>query len=514
MFKNRLMVTALTVLMVPSLAGAGEFLEGRFGQLDQTKALTAQSASDTLENILSAHYDEFYGEMSLFRSHRDADGNTHLRFTQSINGMEIIGSDVYMHVDTDGFIYGVNGSFSEGQFLPVKASLSAEDALSLALSRSGIVPQKLRSGAKLVYVMGDDGEAHLAYETTISYTNAEGPQLDRVFASAASGQMILRMPEYKYARSLATYSCNNTSCGTLVSSSSNTINTGDDAADAAHNYAIATYDYFFNEHGRDSIDDNGMTLVSRVHYGNNYNNAFWNGSQMTYGDGDGVVFIPLSQDADVVAHELTHGVTERTSNLVYSNESGALNEAMSDIFGAMVDRQEGANTTDTWLLGEDIYTPGTPGDGLRVMNDPEAAGDYDYYPTRYTGTSDNGGVHWNSGIANLAFVLLVEGGTHPRGKTSVVVPGIGFDAAAQIFYDANVNCLTSRDGFEDARNCTAQVAGSNADAVHLAWDAVGVPGGSGGGGGGSCSAAGASCSSNSDCCSNKCRGPRNNKSCR
>ena len=146
---------------------------------------------------------------------------------------------------------------------------------------------------------------------------------------------------------------------------------------------------------------------------------------MTYGDGDGVTFIPLSQDADVVAHELTHGVTERTSNLIYQNESGALNEAWSDIFGAMVDRQEGATGADIWLLGEDIYTPGTPGDALRNMADPAVFGDRDYYPDRYTGTADHGGVHSNSGIANLAFKLLVTGGTHPRGKTSVNVPAIG-----------------------------------------------------------------------------------------
>ena len=125
------------------------------------------------------------------------------------------------------------------------------------------------------------------------------------------------------ALSIETYDCINTdSCGLLVSTSTNPINTGDEAADAAHNYAIATYNYFLNNHGRDSINDNGMTLISRVHYGVNYNNAFWNGQQMTYGDGDGNVFIELSRDADVVAHELTHGVTQFTSNLIYSYESG------------------------------------------------------------------------------------------------------------------------------------------------------------------------------------------------
>jgi len=201
---------------------------------------------------------------------------------------------------------------------------------------------------------------------------------------------------------------------------------------------------------------------------------------MTYGDGDGVTFIPLSQDADVVAHELTHGVTERSSGLIYQGESGALNEAWSDIFGAMVDYQEGATGADIWLVGEDIYTPDISGDALRNMADPAQFGDYDYWPTRYTGLSDNGGVHWNSGIANLAFQLLVDGGKHPRGKSSVVVTGIGFAEAADIFYNANVSCMTPSSNFAAARYCTADVFGdvSGTDRsaeVHAAWDAVGVP---------------------------------------
>ena len=129
-------------------------------------------------------------------------------------------------------------------------------------------------------------------------------------------------------------------------------------------------------HGFDWLDHYGQGMVSSAHLKRNYNNAFWDGSQMTYGDGDGVTFIPLSQDADVVAHELTHGVTERSSGLIYQNESGALNEAWSDIFGALVDRQVGATGTDIWLIGEDIYTPGTPGDALRDMACPSCVGDY------------------------------------------------------------------------------------------------------------------------------------------
>jgi hypothetical protein len=146
------------------------------------------------------------------------------------------------------------------------------------------------------------------------------------------------------------------------------------------------------------------------------------------------------------------------------------------MFGALVDEYTGETGEDIWKIGEDIYTPGTPGDALRYMNDPERGDDFDWYPTRYTGAADNGGVHWNSGIANLAFYLLVTGGTHPREKSEVVVDGIGFDAAAYIFYHANTNCLTPSSTFQSARYCTAEVHGGiYKENVHAAWDAVGVP---------------------------------------
>src|SRR5207248_565890 len=138
-------------------------------------------------------------------------------------------------------------------------------------------------------------------------------------------------------------------------------------------------------------------------------------------------------------------------NLTYSNESGAINEAMSDIHGEVIESWQRGNgdvaagvTSDTWKVGEVIWTPNTPGDALRYMNNPTQDGSSaDYYPERYTGTSDNGGVHSNSGIANLAFYLLSQGGTHPRSKTTVQVPGIGIAKAAQIFYRANTHYLTA-----------------------------------------------------------------------
>jgi vibriolysin len=153
---------------------------------------------------------------------------------------------------------------------------------------------------------------------------------------------------------------------------------------------------------------------------------------------------------------------------------------MSDIFGTMVD--EYTSGTINWCIGEDLLIQGG-GCGFRDMSDPASFGHFDWYPTRYTGSADYGGVHWNSGIANLAFYLLSIGGSHPRGKSNVVVPAIGQRNAANIFYQANTACLTTNSNFEAARLCTAMKAesifGSQSDevtAVHLAWDAVGVPG--------------------------------------
>jgi vibriolysin len=169
---------------------------------------------------------------------------------------------------------------------------------------------------------------------------------------------------------------------------------------------------------------------------------------------------------------------------VYRNESGALNEALSDINGAVVEwrRDNQVVSDNTWKVGEECWTPATPGDALRYMANPTQDGSSkDYWPERYTGTADNGGVHWNSGIANLAFKLLVTGGKHPRNKTpNVTVPALGMEKAAKIFHEANAACANGSTNFRGFRKCTADKAlafyGADAEAAtHLAWDAVGVP---------------------------------------
>lgn len=269
---------------------------------------------------------------------------------------------------------------------------------------------------------------------------------------------------------IVTYTASNrqTLPGTILTDADNVWN--DPAGVDAHAYAAKTYDYYKDKFGRNSIDGRGLQLRSTVHYGNRYNNAFWNGSQMTYGDGDGSKFIAFSGDPDVVGHELTHGVTEYTSNLEYYGESGALNEAFSDIIGNDIQRKN-------WLLGEDIYTPNIAGDALRSLSNPTLYDQPDHYSNLYRGSSDNGGVHTNSGIINKAYYLLAQGGTFH----GVTVNGIGRDAAVQIYYSAFTNYLTSSSNFSNTRAAVIQaakdlygVSSAKATATAKSFDAVGV----------------------------------------
>ena len=251
------------------------------------------------------------------------------------------------------------------------------------------------------------------------------------------------------------------------------------AAVDAHFGAVTTFDYYKGTHGRSSYNGANANITSTVNHRSNYNNAFWNGQQMVYGDGDGSTFIALVS-LDIAAHELTHAVTSTSANLIYQNESGALNEAVSDIMAVMVDR-------DDYKIGELSYTPGTSGDALRYLDNPPAGDQPDNYADRYTGSQDNGGVHINSGIANKQAYLLIAGGTF-RG---VGVQAIGRAKTEKIWYRALVNYFTQSTNFAGARQGTIQAAsdlyGSNSSevaSVTNAWAAVGVGSTSGGGGGG------------------------------
>ena len=265
--------------------------------------------------------------------------------------------------------------------------------------------------------------------------------------------------------------------GSYVTDSDNSFSAS--AAVDAHYGAVTTFDYFKNTHGRSSYNGNNATITSTVNHRSNYNNAFWNGQQMVYGDGDGSQFIALVS-LDIAAHELSHAVTGTSAGLIYQNESGALNEAFSDIMAVMVDR-------DDYKIGEQSYTPGVSGDALRYLDNPPAGNQPDNYADRYTGSQDNGGVHINSGIANKQAYLMIAGGTF-RGQA---VQAVGRSVTEKVWYRALTQYFTQSTNFAGARQGTIQAAtdlygagSAQVASVTNAWAAVGVGSASTGGGGG------------------------------
>jgi Zn-dependent metalloprotease len=259
------------------------------------------------------------------------------------------------------------------------------------------------------------------------------------------------------------------------------------AVDAQYG-AQMTYDFYKNILGRDSIDGKGEKLKNNVHVGNNYVNAFWDGTQMSYGDGDGRRATHLTT-LDIAGHEITHGLTERTAGLIYRNQSGGINESMSDIMGAGVDwyakKQNPSINNDIWRVGEQAWTPGTEGDALRYMDDPSKD---NYSIDHFSKYPQQTEVHGSSGIMNNAFYLLVNGGTN---KTSgMQVGGLaggegGFDAAMEkglkIYGRALTTYMTPNTTFAQARQATIQAATDlyGADSAEVAqvkasWSAVGV----------------------------------------
>ena len=233
----------------------------------------------------------------------------------------------------------------------------------------------------------------------------------------------------------------------------------------------------YTDYGRSSYDGAGATVVVSVHYEKDYDNAFWDGTQLVFGDGDGTIFGRFTKPIDVIGHELSHALTERTANLTYQGQSGALNESMSDVFGACVKQRhlgQDAASAD-WLVGEGIFVAGIEGRALRSMDapgtayddpqlgkDPQVGDMADYVDT----TDDNGGVHTNSGIPNRAFALA-----------ATAVGGDSWSGAGQIWFDALTSGLAADTDFATFAAATVAAAGDHGGAVREAWTTVGVTAG-------------------------------------
>lgn len=261
--------------------------------------------------------------------------------------------------------------------------------------------------------------------------------------------------------------------------------TGDKGVDENYDWLGATHQLFTEVYGRDSIDGVGLPLKSTVHYGKDYVNAFWDGQQMVYGDGDGRLFQPFTGPIEVTGHELAHGVTQYTAELLYFEQPGALNESISDVFGSLVKQYHLGQTADQadWLIGAGLFGPDIDkGAALRSMKEPGTAyeddvlgkdpqpGHMDDYVTTF---EDNGGVHINSGIPNRAFYLC-----------ATAIGGHAWEKSGKIWYDALTGGAVKRDtdfaGFAAATKETAtRLYGSSsaeANAVSGAWNEVGLNG--------------------------------------
>ena len=254
----------------------------------------------------------------------------------------------------------------------------------------------------------------------------------------------------------------------------------DSAVNEAYEHSGTTYDFYRQRFGRLSLDGNGMTLVSSVHLGNRLNNAFWNGQQMAYGDGDGSAFVHFTRSLDIVAHELAHGVISHECNLEYRDEPGALNEHFADVFGMLVrqwKRKETAASSD-WLIGTEVMGPATTARALRSFgpdkayaNDPLLGDDPQpkHLRDKYVGSWDYGGVHVNSGILNHAFYLFAR-----------AVGGKAWLKPGAIWYEA-MRMLSSNSQFADMVSTTSMIAsarhGANGKihrALMNAWKSVGL----------------------------------------
>ncbi|WP_441977457.1 M4 family metallopeptidase [Microbacterium sp. 2MCAF23] len=253
-------------------------------------------------------------------------------------------------------------------------------------------------------------------------------------------------------------------------------------ADVAVNQAFdglgATFQMLLDAFQRNSVDGQGLPLDATVHYGSGYDNAFWNGERMVFGDGDGQVFQGFTGATSVIGHELGHGVVQYTAALEYQGQPGALNESIADVFGALTEQHLQGQTADqaTWLIGAGIFTPAVHGKALRSMLHPGTAYDdpelgKDPQPADMSGyvktTDDNGGVHMNSGIPNRAFALF-----------AVELGGHAWETAGSVWYRALTGRLSSSATFAQFANATIReadaVSAATGDAARMAWTSVGV----------------------------------------
>lgn len=529
---------AALIAPAPSLRGQGG---ARPQQITAVTAAELRSWDSQVDRMIRSRQ----LELRLDRDDTLIAGRRHTRFTQMVHGVPVYGADVARQTDASGLTISIFGTVYDAVDIDTTPALGGDRVRALLAQRTGVELGPGRE-PRLMILPRENGAFTLVYaarvatpeDVTLYFVDAqtgaivaERSDAQRQTASVGVGIGVLGERKKVSASSqggtfvgsdrlrppaIETYDMRgnlnrllNILNGFTVPAASDLASDSDndwtDGANVdAHVYAGYTYDYYFKRFGRRGLDNANIRIQSFTHpvnrqdatrvslevLGTFFLNAFYAGDGvMVYGEGlppnlrfDGQQWNFLAGSLDVVAHELTHGVTEFSSNLIYQGESGALNEAFSDIMAtsAVFFYQQpgsGAGAAD-YTIGNDVITPG----GIRSLRDPLSLGFPDNYRIRYTGVENNGGVHINCGIASHAFFLAIEGGTNRTSGLSV--QGVGAanrEQMEKVFYRAFTQLLPANARFTTARAATLQAAqdlyGGNAavaNALSQAWTAVGV----------------------------------------
>ncbi len=493
----------------PQLAKGGDVVQATHAFLAQYKSLFAMRDPAS--------------ELVLKRAQVDELSMTHARFQQHVRGVPVFGAELTAHYDAAGRITSIDSSYVPNlDALDLNPAFDAEEARAIAkrdvlsLKKDALEADIVPGQGDLVVRAVDVQAAALAYRVVTRAVFGSDPAIWVTTIDAKTGAILDRYNDLQtiqgsgvgvrgdtktlqVTQSGGGYVLQDTSRGatittytsqsqqvtaeqgaTQITSNSatswDTGGTGPGAAVDAHYTAGVVYDFYKTVHGRNGIDGQNAQIMSSVHFGSQYDNAFWDGQSMSYGD---VVqlFRALSAGLVVGGLELTHGVTQSTSNLTYQGQVGALNEAVSDIFGCLIEHSVKPDAKNNWIMGENISLNGSV--GIRDFINP-ANGQQPDNMSKYVNTQqDNGGVHINSGVVNNAMYLMTMGGKNPTSGNGPQY-GIGWDKVGKLWYRVNSQYLSSSSNFASAAAATMQAAqdlkltANESNIIDCAWKAVGV----------------------------------------
>lgn len=482
------------------------------GDTARAKALSLFQAQPKLLGLASPSQ-----ELRVEREETSESG-THVRFQETVSGVPVRGAEVTVHFGRDGELFSMDARIVPGITLDVTPKLTADEARERATSElfarvPSITKGDVREGAapELVVFAEPGREARLAWHHVTRAMSQDTAAVLDVTVDALTGEVLEAFDdletikvkgtgvlgdekEFEATQNGTTFTMvdgtrpaqirtftagtQQTLPGTPVTSqmqnSWDNVQRGKGAAVDAHFYAAFVYDYYKSKFGRNGIDGNNAAMVSTVHFGNAYDNAFWDGTQMAYGDG-GTAFRALSTGIDVVAHEFTHGVTTSTSKLVYQGQPGALNEAISDILSTYIEHAYKPDDAKNWVTGENVGLNGP----IRDLTNPKAKRQPSNMKEFVNTQQDNGGVHINSGIPNNAAYLMTMGGTNPYSQIKVGGK-LGYEKAEKLWYEVETKYFQARTDFAGAATMTVNAATAlgytpaDIAVVKCAWIAVGV----------------------------------------